>query len=137
MNKHKVFISHSTKDMWIAKQIGSRITEIGGDYFLDGDHIDFGDDFEEIIVEQANNSDELFVLMSPWAKDSKYIWLEIGIFMGAKKRTVFALHGQNVLELSEDPRIPLVLKKSLLVELNDIEEYFEQLEDRIESKTNG
>lgn len=63
----RVFISHSSKDTWVAKQIAQHISECGASSFLDEADIDHGDDFEERILHAAHGSQELLVLLTPWA----------------------------------------------------------------------
>ncbi len=127
----KVFISHSSVDTWIAKQIGLQIEKCGASYFLDEAGIEHGDDFENVIRKAANDSSELVVLLTPWATTRPYIWLEMGIFWGSGKRIVGILHGLTVDTISTDPKIPVILKKTDFVNLNEIESYFAQLKKRV------
>ena len=60
---------------------------------MDESNVQIGDDFEEKIREAANASDELLVLLTPWAIDRPYIWVELGAFWGARKRIVGVLYG--------------------------------------------
>jgi putative NADPH-quinone reductase len=62
-----VFISHSAKDTWVAKQVAEHITRCGAKPFLDEADIEVGDDFEQEILEFLEKADELVVLMTPWA----------------------------------------------------------------------
>ncbi len=45
-----VFISHSSRDTWVAKQLAREISNLGAIPFLDEDEIDVGADFEEDIL---------------------------------------------------------------------------------------
>jgi hypothetical protein len=76
----QVFISHSSMDTWIAKQIATLIGQCGATCFLDEADVQIGDDFEDKIREAANASGELLVLLTPWAIERPYIWLEMGVF---------------------------------------------------------
>ena len=137
--KPKVFISHASPELWVAKQLEAIAQSCGADTFLDVRNIDHGDDFEERIVKEAEDSTELLVLFTPIASDRKYVWLEIGMFFGARKRIVVALYGVSKAEIAKDHLTPLVLKKLDSVDLNDIDSYFNQLKGRVESwrKQNG
>src|SRR5689334_4371608 len=77
---HQVFISHSSSDTRVARQIANYICDCGAACFLDESNVQIGDDFEEKIREAANASDELLVLLTPWAIDRPYVWLEMGPF---------------------------------------------------------
>jgi len=127
----RVFISHASSDAWVARQIESYIRRSGADTFLDCEHIHHGDDFEERIISAAADCTELLVLFTPTAKDRKYVWLEIGMFLGARKRIVGALYGVEKDEISTDQFTPVAIKRIDAVELNSIESYFAELAQRV------
>ena len=126
----KVFVSHSSVDTWVARQIARNIEACGATAFLDEADMEHGDDFEERIIAAANSSSELLVLLTPWATTRPYIWLEMGLFWGSRKRIVGVLHGVTAKDLSSDERIPVLLKRTDLVDLNRIDSYFDQLRNR-------
>lgn len=132
----QIFISHSSTDTWVAKQIGTQIEKCGARYFLDEADIEHGDDFEIVIRNAANESTELVVLLTPWATTRPYIWLEMGTFWGSEKRIVCILHGLTADNISTDPKIPVLLKKTDFVNLNDIGSYFAQLKNRVDDWKN-
>lgn len=129
----KVFISHASTDMWVARQIQRCVKACGADTFLDCEHIEHGDDFEERIIEEANDSTELLILFTPTARDRKYVWMEIGMFLGARKRIVGVLYGVTKEEIAADQFTPVALKRISSVDLNEIESYFTELEERAKS----
>jgi hypothetical protein len=130
---HQVFISHSSTDTWVARQIGKYIGDCGAACFLDESSIQIGDDFEEKIREAANASGELLVLLTPWAVNRPYIWLEMGVFWGSGKRIIGILHGLTKNELLALERVPVLLKRIDLISLNEIDSYFNQLKRRMKS----
>jgi len=127
--KPRVFISHSAKDTWLARQIASHIQR-GAETFLDSDNLHFGDDFEDKILEAARDSTELLVLLTPWSVNRPYIWMEVGLFWG-NRRMIGVLYGIEPKELATDERMPIALKKLDLVDLNGIDSYFSQLKARV------
>jgi len=127
---YQVFVSHSSIDAWVAKQLSGHLQRCGAATFLDVSDIEHGDDFDEAIVTAAEKSNELMVLLTPWSKDRNYVWMEIGMFRGARKRVVGVLHGLKSSDIATDERIPVVLKKIDLVDLNDVESYFAQVAKR-------
>jgi len=131
----KVFISHASTDAWVARQIEAKIRACGADTFLDCEHVQHGDDFEERIIEGANESTELLVLFTPSARDRKYVWMEVGMFLGARKRIVGVLYGVKKEEIATDAFTPVALKRMNCVEINDIDSYFEQLAKRVRSRS--
>ena len=129
--KPKVFISHSSPDTWIGKQIAGHVQQCGADTFLDNADIHHGDDFEQKILEAADQCTELVVLLTPWSTSRPYIWLEIGAFWVKRQRIVGLLLGIDAKSLSSDERIPVALKRLDLLDLNDVESYFSQLTERV------
>jgi hypothetical protein len=130
----RVFISHSSIDTWVAKQIAQQVEFCGASTFLDEADIEYGDDFEDKILEAARNSEELLVLMTPWATSRPYIWLEMGVFWGQGKRIVGILHGMSAKELSTQESMPALLKRIDLVDINKIDSYFAQLAGRVKGR---
>ena len=131
--KHLVFISHSSKDTWVAKQIALMVTNCGANFFLDEHNVEVGRDFDEEIRQSLNQSNELLVLLTPWALERPYIWAELGAAWARGILIVGVLHGVNRTELRSNPAIPVFLKERNLVELNNVEEYFQQLDKRVEA----
>jgi len=121
VNSHRiqVFISHSTSDTWVAQQIAGHVQRCGAGTFLDQANIQHGDDFNELLV-----------LLTPWSVNRPYVWLEIGVFWGNRKRIVGILHGVTAKDLAADEKTPVVLKRIDLLDINKIDSYFAQLRDR-------
>lgn len=65
-----------------------------------------------------------------------YIWLKIGAVWGLGRRIVGVLHGLTPNELVTQEGTPALLKRIDLVELNNIDSYFEQLKRRV-TRTGG
>ena len=49
-NPRLVFISHSSQDTWVARQIAREVSLCGATPFLDEADVEVGDDFEEGIL---------------------------------------------------------------------------------------
>lgn len=130
--KPRVFISHSSVDTWVAKQLAAHIRDCGAETFLDEADIQHGDDFEEVILQAEAECSELLVLVSPWSLQRQYVLMEIAFFRRGGKRIVAALHGVTPKDIATDERVAVLLKKLDLVELNDIASYFDQLRARVQ-----
>jgi hypothetical protein len=126
-----VFVSHSSSDTWVAKQIAREIEARGGTPFLDEAEVDAGADFEEEILKFLERAHELVVLLTPWALDRPYIWAEIGAAWGRRIPIVALLLGITAAELQARPDVPVLLNKRDLLQLNKIEIYLKQLAARI------
>jgi hypothetical protein len=127
----QVFISHSSIDTWVARQLSRHVVDCGAITFLDEADIEYGDDFEERILAAARASEELLVLLTPWSIKRPYIWLEIGAVWGQGKRIVGILYGLTTSELVAQDGTPALLKRIDLVEINKIDVYLDQLKKRI------
>ena len=131
VNERFVFISHSSRDTWVAKQIAREVKACGATPFLDEADIDVGAEFEEAILEFLDKAHELLVLLTPWALDRPYIWAELGAAWARRIPIVAVLHGLTPAELQSRPGVPVLLKKRDLVDLNEIKRYFDQLRVRV------
>ena len=127
-----VFVSHSGEDTWIAKQIAREIESCGAKPFLDEAEIDAGADFEEDIRVFIERAHELVVLLTPWALERAYVWIELGAAWGRRLPIVALLLGISPAELQSRPGVPVLIKKRDLLQLNDIEIYLEQLRKRMD-----
>ena len=132
-----VFISHSGKDTWVAKQIAREVALLGATPSLDEADVEIGEDFEESILSFLEQAHELLVLLTPWALDRIYVWAEIGAAWGRRIPIVGILHGMTSTELQSRPGVPIFLKKRDLLDINDIEVYFGQLQARVNAGVTG
>jgi hypothetical protein len=57
--------------------------------------------------------------------------MEIGAFWVGRKRIVGVVYGVTREEIVGDAGIPAILKKTYLLELNQIDSYFDQLKQRV------
>jgi TIR domain len=127
-----VFVSHDGKDTWVARQIAREIRAAGAYPFLDEAEVGVGDDFEERILEFLDKADELLVLLTPWALDRPYVWAELGVAWGRRIPIVGVLYGMTAADLQARPGMPIFLKRRDLIDINAIEQYFEELARRAE-----
>ena len=128
-----MFISHSSKDTWVARQVAREIEITGAKAFLDEADIDVGTDFEEDIREFLVRAHELVALLTPWALDRPYVWAELGAAWARGIPIVALLLGLTPGELQSRPGVPVFLKKRDLLELNDIDTYLQQLGKRVKA----
>jgi hypothetical protein len=133
-DRRLIFISHSSKDTWIAKQIAREIFLCGATPFLDEADVEVGGDFEEHILEFLEQAHELLVILTPWALERPYVWAEIGAAWGRRIPIIAILHGMTATELQAKSGIPVFLKKRDFLDINDIETYFQQLKSRMSNQ---
>ena len=123
-----VFISHSTKDRWIAKQIAN-LLEVRGrkqrvTTFLDERDILIGDSIPDTIRDNIRNCSEFLVLLSKNSINRPWVLIEISAAWGHGKRIIAII---DKVTPEEMPEIMLPYKA---VDLNNLEEYIDQLLDR-------
>ena len=133
-NQWLIFISHSRKDTWVAKQVAREIIACGASAFLDEADVEVGDDFEERILEFFEKANELLVLLTPWALDRPYVWAELGAAWARRIPIVGVLQGLSAAELQSRESIPIFLKKRDLIDINDVDRYFAELATRASGK---
>jgi len=128
----RVFITCAWQDAYLASCFQKDLEACGADSFRDRRHIEFGDYIDAQILEASTNCTEQAVLMTPTAMKSLWVWMEIGLFWGARKRIVVLLHGISKQEFINHSQVPPFLKEMNVVESNDISSYFEQLKRRVQ-----
>jgi hypothetical protein len=129
---YRVFISHSHKDRWIAKQCLRLIEEVGEgriEAFLDERDIEVGQRITEEILEAIRRCDEFMLLLSANSKDRPWVTFEIGAACSHNKPVMAILHNLNPQEMPE------MIYPYKAVDLNDFDtQYLEQLRNRLARK---
>lgn len=123
-SEYIVFISHSSKDAWIARTIAEKIAAVGATPWLDEKELKGGDDIENKIKQGIIACQEAVVLVSPYSLKSQWVLHEIGAVWGREKRVTPILHGVPYRALKPFGNIKAI-------ELNDFDEFLLQLKDRI------
>lgn len=128
IENYLVFISHSTKDRWIARQMAHLLEEKGEEYrvrtFLDEKNIEGGDSIPETIRESIQKCSEFLVLLSQYSIDRPWVLIEIGAAWALKKRIV------PVIDKLSPQEIPDVIAQHKAIDLNNFDEYIEQVVNR-------
>lgn len=123
-DSYLVFISHSSKDKWIARQMARLIEERGKSLrvktFLDEKDIEGGDSIPGEIRESIQRCDELLVLLSPYSVDRPWVLIEIGAAWGLDKRIV------AITDKISPADMPDVIEQHKAIDLNDFENYLDQ-----------
>lgn len=124
----KVFISHSSHDKWIARQISRLLADAGFESFLDEKDIKTGDSIDDSIHEHLKDSDDLLVLISPASLKSQWVFIEIGAARALDKRIVpITFH-------VEPNEIPSAISRFLAKDINQFDQYIDELKERQSGK---
>jgi hypothetical protein len=129
--KPYVFISHASDDQWVARQIEAHVQRCGAKTFLDVSDIRYGADTDDSIIRALNDATEVAVLLTPQAVKRPYIWLELGPFWASGKPIIGFLYGLTTRSVSTSLRMPIVLKRIRLLPIDNADEYFRSLRERV------
>src|SRR2546430_17098798 len=123
-----VFISHSTNDRWIARQISylleAKGRRCGVKTFLDERGIGVGDSIPETIRQNIENCNEFLVLLTRNSIDRPWVMIEISAAWGQRKRIV------AVIDKVTPEEMPELILPYKAVDLNDLDDYIDQLLER-------
>lgn len=124
-----IFISHSTKDSWIAKQIAKSIEEKCGRYgvktFLDEKDIEGGESITQSLKRNIRECQEFVVLISRYSINRPWVLIEIGAAWVLEKRIT------AIIDKVSPEEMPDVITPYKAIDLNDFEKYLEQLTKRV------
>jgi hypothetical protein len=120
-----VFISHSSKDRWVARQISKEIESLGAKTWLDLKDLQGGDVIRTSVKKGINKSKEAVILISANSISSQWVSYEAGIADGQDKRVTPIL---NNLSADEGPA-PMEGIKA--INLNDSDVFLVELAGRI------
>lgn len=127
---YAVFVSHSSKDNWIAGQIAKEVEALGGEPWFDLNNLRGGDAFQEEILEAIRNCTEAIVLISPNSVNSQWVSYEIGAVAVQDKRVTPVLN--NV-----PPEAMAPLRDVSAIDLNDFDKFLRELAGRIGRRGRG
>lgn len=124
-----VFISHSEKDRWVAKQVATLIEQRGRRYgvktFLDEKDIAGGESIPEAIRRNIQDCDEFLVLLSRYSIDRPWVLIELGASWVLGKRIT------AIIDKVTPEEMPDVIAPYKAIDLNSFEEFLEELMDRV------
>jgi nucleoside 2-deoxyribosyltransferase len=125
---YRVFISHSHKDRWIARQVVKLIEEAGGGRihaFLDERDIEGGEPIAERVLKEIRKCNEFMVLLSQNSKDRPWVLIEIGVACGRGKPIIAILNDVTPKEMPE------IMYPYKAIDLNDFDQYLDQVRKRM------
>ncbi len=126
-----VFISYSSKDKWIARQLARLIESAGARLgirtFLDEKDIQGGESIPETIREALEHCDEFLILLTPHSINRPWVLIELGAAWGQRKHVV------AIVSHLVPAKLPAVIAMDRAVDLNDFDTYLAQLLNRAKS----
>lgn len=124
-----VFISHSTKDRWIARQAAKLIEGRGHGIktFLDEKDIEGGESIPESIRQNIQRCHEFLVLLSRNSIDRPWVLMEIGAAWALEKRII------AITDKVTPEEMPDIIAPYKAIDLNSFDDYLEQLLKRVKA----
>ena len=123
---YMVFISHSSSEKWIARQISKEIKALGAETWLDEKDIKGGDVWPDKIMQGIDACQEGLVLVSAKSVMSWWVAYEIGALRGQRKIVTPILNDVDVKTMGS-------IKDVQAIDLNEFEKFLEQLKERLKS----
>ena len=120
---YKVFISHSSKESWIAQQIAKEIKGVGVETWLDNNDLHGGDEIKLTIKRGIRESREVLVVISINSSMSQWVIYEATMAEFYRKRITPILNN-----ISPDEIAPLKGIKNY--DLNDFDKFLLELAKR-------
>jgi hypothetical protein len=127
---HRVFVSHSGDDIWVAAQMARCIDELGATTFLDRRDIAAGDNFKERIREEIPKCDELLALFTPWSRRRSWVRHEMGMADMLKKRIVCVFYRVSLADFDGDEDGRGSLDDLNIIDINSFDTYLKSLKRR-------
>lgn len=88
-----MFVSHSSKDSWIARAIADKVEALGATAWLDEKDLDGGSVVVQDILGGIDACEEGVILVSPHTLNSQWVAFEIGALRAQRKRVTPILNG--------------------------------------------
>lgn len=126
-----MFLSHSHKDRWIAKQCAKLLAERSGgrvEVFLDEKDIQVGESIADSIRARIEQCDEFLVLLSRYSKDRPWVLIEMAPRGGLRKPIIALIDKVGPKEM------PDIISPYKATDLNDFDQYLDQLLKRISKR---
>lgn len=110
----RVFISHKSEDVELAKHYAEELSELSFDYYLDeyDIHIKNSSDRGSLINNEIKKSTDLLVIVTENTKKSWWVPFEIGLSTAANNRIVTIVHDGA-------PELPSFLRKWPVIDTDE------------------
>lgn len=124
---YTVFISHSSKELWIAEQIAKEIELLGAKSWLDKKDLRGGDEIRRTVKRGIRSSQEAVILLSAQSITSQWVIFEVGVAYAYGKRITLILNN-----IAPNSLAPMQGVKA--IDLNDFDDFLLELTERATRK---
>jgi hypothetical protein len=120
-NTPRIFLSHSTRDLWISERLKEKLEEVGVVVWLDAFDLPGGRNVKDRIKAGMRSSTECLILLSPASRESDWVKHEAGLADAYGLPTAIVL-----LHVSGD-EVPAPLRDLKFFEMNEFPAYVRHL----------
>lgn len=117
----RIFLSHSTRDLWISERMKEKTEEAGASVWLDAFDLPGGRNVRKRIKDGVRSSTECLILLSPASRDSDWVRHEAALADAFDIPTTF------VLLHADESDIPDPLRELKFFNINDFDGYVRHL----------
>jgi len=107
------------------------IAEAGARPFIDICDIEKGDRIFDKVERGLREATELVALLTPWSIERNWVWSEIASAWGQGKRYTGVLYGLTIEKIDKEHGGVAILGPTNLANLDDFDDYIDQLRKRI------
>lgn len=124
----KVFISYSSQDSWVARQVADELKTHEIETFIAEKDIEAGESIDEPVKNALNDADAVIFLVTPASVKSSWLFIELGGATALRKRIIPVVYGVSFNEL------PDLFARYQSIELNDLDRLIQNLKVQGEEK---
>ena len=130
--QYKVFVSHGSRDLWVAGQIAKELETRGATAFLYETNIPKATpNFKQVIRDEISSSREMVALFTPWSAMRSWVWIEMGAAWHQEIPILAAFYGMTIDDLDKNGQGKAILEDINVIQLNDLSKYLDQIGQRI------
>jgi hypothetical protein len=123
---YTIFISHSHKDLELARDLARRLKEVGVNAFVDADKVSAGGDISGAVLDALRKADEVLLVLTDNAVASSNVMFEFGAADALDKRVTPVVVTEGV-----EQRLPMV--GSQYIRYSDLPKYISSLKRRLKA----
>jgi hypothetical protein len=123
----EIFVAHTSDDAWIAKQIVKELRAAGANPHLDIEILRGGDGIKSTLINCIKKCEEFVVLFTPWGVKNHNLSGEVGAAVATDSRVIAVTHNVK----PEAAKKIYLLEDVKFVEINDLDEYIEDVKARV------
>jgi hypothetical protein len=121
---YKIFISSSSKDLDLAKDLAKRLEETGVNVSSAERGVRPSEVFSNQITKQLSSVDEVVVILTENSVNSPWLMFELGAASSLKKRVTPLIVGV------ETSKLPSLIRNMSYIKYPDLAKYIEDLKER-------